>query len=172
MTYMSLINRIAYSYDIPPQMLNEGLLWFPDLSAPDPTGILPIAGGVVTMLNMLNSTTTGGSATMRKMRKYIIILPVLSIPIQMTFPAAFNVYWLASSLVQLVIVTGFRMDSFRAYLGVPKALPGTKLDRQYKGLAAAALPDHGQSEKIHKHEPKSTKQKGLMVTTTQKEHNE
>lgn len=134
MTFMSLINRLAYSYDVPPAMLTEGLLWFPDLSAPDPLGILPVAGGLITLLNMLNSTAVGGNASIRKMRKYMILMPILSIPIQMTFPAAFNLYWMSSSMVQLLIVTGFRMDNFRSYLGVPNALPGTKLERQYKGI--------------------------------------
>ncbi len=81
MTYISLINKLAYSYNIPPAMLVEGFLWFPDLSSPDPTGILPILGGLVNVLNMLNTTTTNSNTVMRKMRKYILVMPMISIPI-------------------------------------------------------------------------------------------
>lgn len=86
LTFIALINKLSYNYNISPAMLSEGFLWFRDLSSPDPLGILPVFGGLVNIMNMLNSTTTGTSPTMRKMRKYIIILPIMSIPIWMTFP--------------------------------------------------------------------------------------
>jgi len=108
MTYMSLINKLSYNYDISPAMLTEGFLWFRDLSSPDPFSILPIVGGVLNLLNMLNTTTTNSNSVMRKMRRYIMIMPLISIPIQMTFPAAFNLYWMASSSVQLAILLAFR----------------------------------------------------------------
>ena len=134
MTYMSLINKLSYNYDISPAMLTEGFLWFRDLSSPDPFSILPIAGGVLNLLNMLNTTTTNSNTVMRKMRRYIMIMPLISIPIQMTFPAAFNLYWMASSSVQLAILLAFRQDSFRRFLGVPDYLPGTKLEKQQIGI--------------------------------------
>ena len=86
------------------------------------------------MLNMLNTTTTNSNTVMRKMRRYIMIMPLISIPIQMTFPAAFNLYWMASSSVQLAILLAFRQDSFRRFLGVPDYLPGTKLEKQQIGI--------------------------------------
>ena len=129
MTYISLINKLSYSYDITPAMLTEGFLWFRDLSSPDPFSILPIMGGVLNVLNMLNSTVSNTSPTMRKFRRYIIVLPLISIPIQMTFPVAFNLYWIASSSVQLAILLAFRQDRFRHFMGVPDYLPGSKLER-------------------------------------------
>ena len=97
MTYMSLINRLAYSYEVSPAMVSEGFFWFIDLSAPDPFCMLPIIGGAVNMMNIMNTTASGGNATMRKMRKSLLIMPLISIPVQMTFPAAFNLYWISSS---------------------------------------------------------------------------
>lgn len=129
MTFISLINRLSYNYDISPAMLTEGLFWFRDLSSPDPYCILPVLGGLVNCLNMLNTTVSNSSTIIRKMRRYILIMPALSIPIQMTFPSAFNMYWLASSSVQFTILTGFRTDSFRQFMGVPDFLPGSKLER-------------------------------------------
>jgi len=47
----------------------------------------------------------------------------------MTFPAAFNVYWLVSSSMQLLISNAFRIKRFREACGLPDYLPGTKLER-------------------------------------------
>ena len=131
MTFMSLINRLAYNYEAAPAMTTEGFFWFTDLSSPDPFFILPCIGGILNALNILNTTVSHSNTTMRKMRRYLIIMPLISIPVQMTFPAAFNLYWIASSSVQLAILTGFRMDNFRRFMGVPDYLPGSKLEKQH-----------------------------------------
>ena len=129
MTYMSLINRLAYNYDLSPAMVSEGFFWFTDLSSPDPFCMLPVVGGVLNMLNIMNTTVSGTNSTMRKMRKYLLLMPLISIPVQMTFPVAFNLYWIASSGVQLGILCAFRTDNFRRFMGVPDYLPGSKLEK-------------------------------------------
>ena len=129
LVWISMINRLAFNYDINPAILTEGMLWFKDLSSPDPFGILPFVGGLVSLLNIMSTTTTNLTTTMRKLRRYLFVLPLLSIPIWMTFPVAFNIYWIFSSLVQLVILNLFRNIRFREMLGVPQFLPGTKLER-------------------------------------------
>lgn len=87
LVYISMINRLAFNYEINPAILNEGFFWFTDLSSPDPTGILPLMGGLVSLLNILTTSTANTSAMMRKLRKYIYFLPLISVPIWMTFPA-------------------------------------------------------------------------------------
>jgi membrane protein insertase Oxa1/YidC/SpoIIIJ len=87
LVYISLVNRLSLNYDLNPAILTEGFLWFKDLSAPDPYGILPIIGGLITWLNILSTSTTTVSPTMRKMKKFLFLLPMISIPIWMTFPA-------------------------------------------------------------------------------------
>lgn len=77
--------------------MSDGILWFKDLSSPDPTGILPILGGLFSMLNVMSTSVAGGNAKMRKFSKFMRVLPLVSIPIWMTFPAAFNIYWLVFS---------------------------------------------------------------------------
>lgn len=111
LVYISMINRISFNYDINPAILNEGFFWFKDLSSPDPTGILPVLGGVISLMNILTTSTQNTSSVMRKIRKYIYILPLISIPVWMTFPVvsetfisnifvqAFNLYWLTTSSV-------------------------------------------------------------------------
>ena len=81
MTFISLINKLSYNYDITPAMFTEGFLWFRDLSSPDPYSVLPIIGGVLNMLNILNTSTNSSSPTFRKMRKYMLLMPLISIPI-------------------------------------------------------------------------------------------
>lgn len=71
LVYISMINRLSYNYDVNPAILTEGFFWFKDLSAPDPTGILPVIGGVVSLLNILTSTASNSSPAMRKFRKYL-----------------------------------------------------------------------------------------------------
>ena len=126
--YISMINRLSYNFDINPAILTDGALWFKDLSSPDPTGILPVIGGVFSLLNMLSTNTVGGNSNFSKMAKYMRVLPLLSIPVWMTFPAAFNVYWIVTSGCQLILLNMFRVRRFRQSLGVPDYLPGSKLE--------------------------------------------
>lgn len=130
LVFISMINRLSYNYDIKPAILTDGFLWFQDLSAPDPYGILPIIGGSITLLNIMSTSTTNINPTMRRMRRYMLYLPFLTIPVWMTFPAAFNLYWMSTSLLQLIILNLFRNLKFRETMGIPKFLPGTKLERE------------------------------------------
>lgn len=84
---MSLINRLAFDFHSNPELLTDGILWFKDLTSPDPTGIMPVLGGLVTLLNIMTSSTSSTSATARKMRRYLYFMPLMTIPIWMTFPA-------------------------------------------------------------------------------------
>lgn len=127
--FISMINRLSYNYDIKPAILTDGFLWFQDLSSPDPYGVLPIVGGTITLLNIMSTSTTTVSPMMRQMRRYMYYLPFITIPIWMTFPSAFNLYWMTTSVVQLCILNAFRNESFKRLLGIPKYLPGTKLER-------------------------------------------
>jgi membrane protein insertase Oxa1/YidC/SpoIIIJ len=103
-----MINRLSYNFDINPAILTDGVLWFKDLSAPDPTGILPVLGGILSMLNIMSTSTAGGNSKFRKFSKIFKVLPLISIPIWMTFPAAFNVYWLITAGVQVATLNAFR----------------------------------------------------------------
>jgi membrane protein insertase Oxa1/YidC/SpoIIIJ len=48
-----MINRLSVNYDIHPGILTDGFLWFKDLTAPDPYGILPVIAGGISVMNML-----------------------------------------------------------------------------------------------------------------------
>jgi membrane protein insertase Oxa1/YidC/SpoIIIJ len=87
LVYISLINRVSFNYDQNPAILSDGFFWFKDLSAPDPYGLLPILGGIITLLNILSTQTTSITPTMRKIRRFLFLMPLISVPIWMTFPA-------------------------------------------------------------------------------------
>ena len=86
LVYISLINKLSFNYSINPGILTEGIWWFTDLSSPDPIGLLPVVGGLINMMNVQFSTTTNTSTVMRKMRRFIWVLPVFMVPVWMTFP--------------------------------------------------------------------------------------
>jgi membrane protein insertase Oxa1/YidC/SpoIIIJ len=94
-------------------------LWFKDLSAPDPTGILPIIGGFISLLNVMSSSAAVQNQMFRNFSKFMRLMPFISIPIWMTFPAAFNIYWIVNSGFQLALVSVVRSERFRKYLGIP-----------------------------------------------------
>ena len=101
-----MINRLSFNYDLNPAILTDGFLWFRDLSAPDPYGILPLIGGVVSLLNILSTSTTSLTPTMRKIRRYVYVLPLISVPIWMTFPAVskilFNIDFIIKQKLSLI----------------------------------------------------------------------
>jgi len=126
--YISLINKLAYDFTICPAILTDGILWFTDLSSPDPTGILPLIGGVFSLLNIMSTAGNNSSQMMKKFSKLLRILPLISVPIWMTFPAAFNVYWLVTSGSQLFLTNVLRFRGARYYFGINDFLQGSKLE--------------------------------------------
>lgn len=127
--WISLINRLSYSSHPDPMLMTDGMLWFTDLTSPDPTGILPVIGGLVTLLNIMTSSTSSTSSAARKMRRYLYLMPLLTVPIWMTLPAAFNLYWLTNGAFQLLLINVFRSKMCKEYMGIPDYLPDTELER-------------------------------------------
>lgn len=68
---------------------------------------------------------------MKSASKVMKFFPLMFIPIQMTFPVAFNLYWISFMLVQLAQTNAFRADSFRKWINLPDYLPGTKLEAMH-----------------------------------------
>lgn len=66
---------------------------------------------------------------MKKFAKFFKLLPLISIPIWMTFPAAFNVYWIVTTSCNVVVSNILRITKVRKAAGIPDFLPGSKLER-------------------------------------------
>ena len=139
LVYISLINRLSYNVDINPAMLTDGVLWFTDLTAPDPLGVMPVLGGFMSLLNIMSASAANSNNNFRKISKFIRIVPLISVPVWMTFPAAFNIYWIVNSGMQLAIVSAVRSENFRAFFGMKDFLPGTKLERLNMGTKSQTV---------------------------------
>ena len=52
LSFVSVINRYAFNFDEHPEMTTGGLLWFKDLSEPDPYFIIPVVSELMMWLSM------------------------------------------------------------------------------------------------------------------------
>ena len=99
--------------------MTGGMLWFTDLASPDPTGILPVLAGTINLLNVMTTQVNSDSTFFRKMRQFMFIMPLVTVPVWMTFPAAFNIYWITTSSIQFLFINVIRSQAIRKRLGIP-----------------------------------------------------
>lgn len=83
-------------------LANEGMLWFPDLLVPDPTGILPYAVSLAMIVNIARNTSMSGnpnevSRRGRFLRPFLMIVAASIGPICQGLPASLMLYWFSSS---------------------------------------------------------------------------
>ncbi|XP_068182069.1 cytochrome c oxidase assembly protein COX18, mitochondrial isoform X2 [Antennarius striatus] len=80
-----------------------GALWFPDLTVPDSTWILPVCVALTNLLiiEMFSLKMANPSRFQRIMTNFFRVLAVLMIPIGARVPSAMVLYWFSSSLVGL-----------------------------------------------------------------------
>ncbi|KAK9518652.1 hypothetical protein VZT92_022851, partial [Zoarces viviparus] len=78
-----------------------GALWFPDLTSPDPTWILPICLGLTNLLivEVFSLQRVNPSRFQKVVTNSIRVFSVLMIPIAATVPSSMALYWFTSSLV-------------------------------------------------------------------------
>jgi len=139
-TWFVSLRYVANTPDKFPSIRTDGFLWVQDLSAYDPYFILPIISAIISYYNIqlstLNATSSVGSPLARYSR-YMKFVPFLAMPFAGFFPAALNLYWIASALVQLLISVTVKAPSFRKLMGIPEYLPGSILEK----LNSAKKPD-------------------------------
>merc|ERR1712098_188432 len=73
------------------------------------------------------------------MKKLLYLLPLVSIPVMINFPAALNIYWLSNNLISLVQARVVRHPEIRQRLGIgeiihwkPEDLPMTTFYEEMK----------------------------------------
>ncbi|XP_070187347.1 cytochrome c oxidase assembly protein COX18, mitochondrial-like [Littorina saxatilis] len=105
-----------------PDLRTEGTLWFPDLTAPDATWILPVLLGLTNLLNIEMHSLTGQKA--RRMQKIMMnvmrLLSVVMVPIGAVVPSCMCYYWVCSSLFGLGQNVLFKFPSVRRLLRLPR----------------------------------------------------
>jgi inner membrane protein COX18 len=96
-----------------PTLANEGMLWFPDLLVPDPTGTLPFVVSALMFTNVYfskNGTADPENMTRfsRNIRRLLLGVSLLIGPLCQNLPAALLLYWAGST--SSVIVWNWWLD--------------------------------------------------------------
>jgi YidC/Oxa1 family membrane protein insertase len=110
-----------------PALQNEGLLWFQDLSAADPTMMLPLLASSLIGVQIALGGETGASPMAKSMKTALMFgLPALSFGITYAWPSVLGWYILCNSTVGVVQTLLLRNEAFRAKFGLyPLAVGGT-----------------------------------------------
>ena len=104
-TAQSTVNGVSPGPENPwfePSLANEGMLWFPDLLVPDPTGVLPFVVSALMFSNIrLSHSSLGkhsrGSVGLRWLRYFLMAVSLLIGPLCQHLPAALMLYWASST---------------------------------------------------------------------------
>lgn len=120
------------------QMSTGGIMWFTDLTVPDPTYVLPIICGVSFLTTieagkdqMIDSNPQYGPVMVNAFRAMAVVM----VPVITTFPAAMLCYWVPNNFFTLVQSVTLRNDFVRKQLGIwdrPKPVPGTNNDAGFQ----------------------------------------
>ena len=129
--FMSMFFALRKMPDIFPDELKDGgILWFTDLTAPDPYYALPIFSGVsfLAMMELSKKSMMASSPQQGQMMlNFFRGMGVLIVPFSMYFPTAVLTYWTVNNTFSLVQSAIFNNPTMRKQLGIweaPKPVPG------------------------------------------------
>jgi len=107
-------------------MTTGGTAWFTDLVATDPTFLLPLtAAGTIALMMYLGADGINLDTMPPIMKKVLILMPIVSIPIMISFPAALGLYWVTNNAISLVQSRVMRREEVRNILGIPTIIKWT-----------------------------------------------
>ncbi|XP_067313236.1 cytochrome c oxidase assembly protein COX18, mitochondrial isoform X2 [Pseudorasbora parva] len=114
-----------------------GALWFPDLTVPDSTWIVPVSLGLINLL--ITEIFALRQLEPSKFQKYVTHfirgISLVMIPIAATVPSSMSLYWLSSSCVGLAHNLLLRSPRFRGICRIPPTRSDS--DTPYKDITAA-----------------------------------
>lgn len=137
--FMSMFFAIRGMAYLPVKSLETGgIFWFTDLTVADPFFVLPL----ITATSLMIHIRIGGDGmnldTLNPlMRKFILFMPIMTIPVMCSFPAvsqvrkvftslliyliqALNLYWLTSNIVTITQSRILALEPVRSKFGIPK----------------------------------------------------
>ncbi|XP_069832881.1 cytochrome c oxidase assembly protein COX18, mitochondrial isoform X2 [Dendropsophus ebraccatus] len=119
------------------QLQNGGALWFPDLTMPDSTWILPVLLGSINLLlvEMFALRTVELSRFQKYVTNIVRVISIVMIPIAASVPSSMALYWVSSSFVGLFHNLLLRAPAVRRLFRIPPTK--TDSDTPYKDLLAA-----------------------------------
>nr|XP_006629817.2 PREDICTED: mitochondrial inner membrane protein COX18-like [Lepisosteus oculatus] len=114
-----------------------GALWFPDLTLPDPTWIMPVSLGLVNLIivEIFSLRRTEVSRFQKYITNFIRGISLVMIPIAATVPSSMTLYWLSSSCVGLGHNLLLRSPRFRRICRIPPSRADS--ETPYRDLASA-----------------------------------
>ncbi|XP_054028630.1 cytochrome c oxidase assembly protein COX18, mitochondrial [Dryobates pubescens] len=123
--------------EVKEQLSAGGTLWFPDLTAPDSTWILPVSLGLVNLLlvEIFASQKMEASRLQKLATHFFRVVSVVMIPVAATVPSSMALYWLSSSLVGLSHNLLLRSPPVRRLCLIPRTK--SESDTPYRDLLAA-----------------------------------
>ncbi|RMZ69439.1 COX18 required for activity of mitochondrial cytochrome oxidase [Pyrenophora seminiperda CCB06] len=94
-----LVARVTPSAWFDPSLATEGMLWFPDLLIPDPTGVLPFIASALMFSNIYRTKNVPPSdSKWPNLVRRTLLLVALSVgPCCQHVPAALMLYWCSST---------------------------------------------------------------------------
>jgi len=94
-----LVTRVTPSTWFDPSLATEGMLWFPDLLVPDPTGVLPfIASGLMfANIYITKNAPPSDAKWPNVIRRTLLFVSLLVGPLCQHLPAAMMLYWCSST---------------------------------------------------------------------------
>lgn len=129
--FMSMFFALRNAPEVVPDLLTAGgLLWFPDLTVPDPYLALPVlsAGTFLLMTETGKEQMMASDPARGKMMVNVFrALAVAMIPLTMNFNSGVFVYWSCNNLWSLGQTLFLKQAAVRKYLGIwdpPKPIPG------------------------------------------------
>ncbi|XP_075910100.1 cytochrome c oxidase assembly protein COX18, mitochondrial isoform X2 [Petromyzon marinus] len=104
-------------------LLEGGMLWFSNLTAPDTTWILPISLGLINLLivEMFALQRKDMSRMQRFATNFIRLLSLVMVPVAAAVPSAVSLYWVSSSAVGLAQNLALRAPRVRSLLHLPRS---------------------------------------------------
>ncbi|CAI2374534.1 unnamed protein product [Moneuplotes crassus] len=124
-----LCNEFSMNCHIYPGIETDGFLWFKDLSYSDSTSILPTIGAAISLINVLSTSVLSINEYTKGAKRISLMLPVLALPVFLSLPCSFNLYWISSSILHCTVLNAFRFTYVRKVLKIPNYYPGTHLER-------------------------------------------
>lgn len=129
-SWSTVIYKFIFNLEDYPQVITGGMLWFKDLTISDPYFILPLLNSLFLYYNVVASPNFNSNEHMVRMRKYIFIMPLISLPTMSVFPSGLMLYFLVQSFTQSLLIFFFNSYLGKKMLKIPDFyLNNTKLKK-------------------------------------------
>jgi len=100
-----------------------GMGWFTDLTVADPIMLLPLLTCASLYANIKVGADGVNLDTMPPFfRTLITVMPFITFPVMINFPAALNVYWLSTNLMSLGQTLLLKPEAVRTHFGIGKMI--------------------------------------------------